>query len=91
MYRGDAHLMGVGDGNGRAQETGFLNPVRAGEIAVAVQDMKAGEGMVKPDGFFARENDGYARPRHTRFIVNEGAVSDAHARHIGDGVVRASG
>ena len=91
----DADAVRVGDRDGRGQHARLADPLEAGQLAVAVEPVAAGEDRLVA----------VAGPRGTTTVtpVRTGpspttsgpspsmsvVVPDAHARHVGDGVARA--
>ena len=89
-----AHAVGVGDRHGRLQSTGLPDPLEARHLAVAVEPVRASEDGVFSGEALARADDGHAGA-HRTFADDERAlapdnrrVPDAHARNVGDRVVR---
>ncbi|MNR05571.1 hypothetical protein D3C85_1216100 [compost metagenome] len=85
------HTVGVGEGDRAGQQAGFANPLQTGGVAVAVEDMHAGEARPMGGGTRTRLDQGdpgvdVAAFRRAPAHI---AVADAHAGYIGDGVERA--
>ncbi len=85
----------VGQGDGRHQEAALADPLEAGELAVAVQGVAAGEERLLADLALVRHDHRHAGA-HRPLADDKGPVAlderdgtDAHAGDVGDRVERA--
>ncbi len=92
----DAHAVRVGDHDRAVEESGVVDPGRAGHFAVAVESEPGGEDSVVA-GFAARMNRGDAGANWAladlefAFAGDERGVADFDSFHVGDGIVGAGG
>jgi hypothetical protein len=83
--------MRIGQGHRRGQHARFANPLQAGQLAVAVEAVRAGEQRLLPR-LAGRQDHGdagaHGSPADVQRAVprDQRAVSDAHAGDIGDRV-----
>ena len=90
----DADAVGVRDRDGRGQHPRLADPLEAGQLAVAVQAMAAGEDRFAPRFRASRGHHGDAGPHRAladdQWTVagDEGRVTDPNAGDIRDGIER---
>ena len=88
----DADAVRVRDGDRCGQHPGFADPFEAGQLAVAVEAVTAGEDRLAPIVGAARDDHGDAGPDRAladdqRSVArDERRVADANARDVRDGV-----
>ena len=76
----DADAERVRDADRCRQQTRLAHPLQAGQLAVAVEPVAAGE-----ERCLGRDDHRHARAHRVAF--DQGRVADAHARDVGDGVL----
>ena len=87
--RGLPHAQGAGQHDGRFQFAQFVHLGAADELAEAVADMHGGRHPRTVGVAGMRQDRGDAGAHGVAF--HQGHLADAHARHVGDRVVRAGG
>jgi hypothetical protein len=91
----DPDRMRVRDRDRARQEAGFADPLEAGQLAVAVEAVAAGEDGLDEGVAVVRDDHGHARPDRPfaddarPLPPDQRRVPNAHAGHVRDGVERA--
>jgi hypothetical protein len=83
----DADGVRVREPDRRGEHPRLADPLEPGQLAVPVQPVRPGEDRLLPRVALVREDDGDSRSH--RLALDEGRVTDADARDVGDGVLLA--